>query len=122
VLAIRDDMILTQDEFDALLAALGVSDLQQALIDNEFCKDTDEEEQVAGGGGDGCATFYSALLALVELEQTITDEDGVPPDNDILGPTGGDPYFVEGDAENIGVSLGPNYQLGRRTWTDVTDD
>ena len=75
-----------------------------------------------GTGRTGCADYYEELLDLVELEQTITNEDGTPVNPEIIGHTTGDPYVVGGGEEDLGETIGPNDMPGRRTWTDVTDD
>jgi hypothetical protein len=125
VLTVRDNLILTQEEFDALLVELnpGITSLEQEILDNEYCKDTKEGKDIGDGTGrTGCKTYYEDLLDLAELEQTISDEDGNLVNQEIIGHTTGDPFIVGGNGEDIGPTLGPNYFLGRRTWTDVTDE
>jgi hypothetical protein len=125
VLDVRDNLILTQEEFDELLVALNpaITNLQDEIAANEYCKDTKDGNDIGDGTGrTGCKNYYKDLLELAELEQTITDEDGNPINPEIIGHTTGDPFIVGGNGEDIGPTLGPNYLLGRRTWTDVTDE
>jgi hypothetical protein len=123
VLTVRDEMILTQEEFDEMLAALGITDLDQALADKEFCKDTKEGKDLEDGTGrTGCKDSYDDILDLMELEQTIYNPDASDLESDLIGQTLGDPFIVGGDGEHIGPSPSSNYNLGRRTWTDITDE
>jgi hypothetical protein len=113
VLEARDDGVLTQEEFDQMLADLGVVDLDQALEDNAHCADT-----AAAAGG--CMEFYEELLALQELETTIA-EGGIGADTGLEGD-GETPVIVEGAATEQGITVGPNFQTGRRTWVDIVAD
>jgi hypothetical protein len=123
VLEVRDNLILTQEEFDQILSDLGITDLQQEIAANEYCKDTKQGQDLGDGTGrTGCADYYEELMDLIELEQTITNEDGTAINPEIIGHTTGDPYVVGGGEEALGETIGPNDMPGRRTWTDVTDD
>jgi hypothetical protein len=113
VLAARDDGVLTQEEFDQMLADLGIADLDQALEDNAHCADTSSADG-------GCMEFYDELLALQELETTIT-EGGINANTGLEGD-GETPVIVEGAATEQGITVGPNFQTGRRTWVDIVAD
>jgi hypothetical protein len=96
-----------------MLADLGIADLDQALEDNAHCADTSSADG-------GCMEFYDELLALQELETTIT-EGGINANTGLEGD-GETPVIVEGAATEQGITVGPNFQTGRRTWVDIVAD
>ena len=106
-------MILTQEEFDAILSDLGITDLNQELLDNEGCKDT-----AAAAGG--CSEYYAQLIYLADLETTISNS-GIDSATG-LESDGESPVIVEGAATEQGITVGPNFRTGRRTWVDVVAD
>ena len=107
---VLDDLIFTQEEFDAILAALGITDLTQELENYEHCKDDK---------GD-CESYYETLEDLLALEDTIW-QSGIDSETG-LESDGETPVIVEGAATESGVTVGPNFQIGRRTWVDVISD
>jgi hypothetical protein len=114
--AVLADMIFTQEEFDEMLGALGYTGtLQQALDSAESCKDEKEKNG-------GCKETYADLLELQELETTITDVNGNVDSTTGLESDGETPVVMEGAAAPAGLTVGPNFQVGRRTWTDITAD
>ncbi|MCZ6831029.1 MAG: PilC/PilY family type IV pilus protein [Gammaproteobacteria bacterium] len=113
VLAARDAAVLTQDEFDQILADLGIADLAAEVASHEGCKDTSESNG-------GCMEYYQLLQALLELETTIT-EGGINSETG-LESDGESPVIVEGAATEQGITVGPNFRAGRRTWVDILAD
>jgi len=117
---------LPQVFFDELLKAAGFEDGDgqadlPALIaafdalDANTCKDIDE-------GSGGCKTKYEALLELVRLSKLV--DDGDPSNNGSLPATGLEgagttPVVIEGAVTSGGITSGPNFQSGRRTWIDI---
>ena len=79
------------------------------------CKDVDEKHG-------GCKKEYKALLELVELSQLVDDGDDSNNGNDPstgLEGAGTTPVVIEGAVTSGGVTSGPNFQSGRRTWIDI---
>jgi outer membrane protein assembly factor BamB len=113
VAAAIDRLTFTRAEFDAQLAAQGITDLAAELQANLSCRDVDEADG-------GCAQYYQDLLALVELSESIWTDPRLPPTG--LGGGGEIPVIVAGDAEGQGVTGGPNFRAGRRTWVDLIAD
>jgi hypothetical protein len=72
--------------------------------------------------GSGCKTTYEALLEMVELSELIneggSDDDEELPSTGLEG-AGTTPIVIEGAVTSGGVTSGPNFQSGRRTWTDI---
>ncbi|MCZ6668366.1 MAG: PilC/PilY family type IV pilus protein, partial [Gammaproteobacteria bacterium] len=95
-------------DLDALLTAF---DALEAL----GCKDISEKSG-------GCKKEYSALLKLVELSERIDDgdptNDGGDPGTGLEG-AGTTPVVIEGAVTTGGVTSGPNFSTGRRTWIDI---
>ncbi|MCZ6832020.1 MAG: PilC/PilY family type IV pilus protein [Gammaproteobacteria bacterium] len=113
VAQVVDEAVLTQEEFDEILAALGITDLQAALDSLEYCKDTKEKEG-------GCKDTYSDLQDLEHLESTIWS--GAIASTTGLESDGETPVVMEGTVAQAGLTVGPNFESGRRTWTDITAD
>ena len=115
--AVRDDLIYTQEEFEQLLADNGVTDLASDLITYASC--SGDEESIDSS----CEAYYDILTMLSDKQDTITNLDpgGVDTGSGLDGD-GETPVIMEGAAADTGVTAGPNFQTGRRTWTDVTDD
>jgi hypothetical protein len=73
-----------------------------------------------GSKDDGCKEDYTALLELVELSERVEGSDSS--DDDIstgLEGAGTTPVTIEGAVTTGGVTSGPNFQTGRRTWIDI---
>jgi hypothetical protein len=117
---------LPQVFFDDLLIAAGFVDADgladlPALIaafdalDANTCKDIDEKHG-------GCKKEYEALQQLVELSRLVDDgddsNDGSPPSTGLEG-AGTTPVVIEGAVTSGGITSGPNFQSGRRTWIDI---
>jgi len=70
----------------------------------------------------GCKDEYEALLELVELSLLVSDDDasgdGSLPSTGLEG-AGTTPVVIEGAVTSGGVTSGPNFQSGRRTWIDI---
>ena len=114
--AIVGEHVFTQEDFDELLSDLGITDLDAELEANEECQFTKDKEG-------GCMEYYEILEELKEKEETIVDPDAPEdPDDTGLESDGETPVIMEGAASDTGISAGPNFEVGRRTWTDVTDD
>ena len=119
VQAVRDDLIYTQEEFDQLLADNNVTDLAADLITYESCSGNENSID------DTCAAYYDILEMLEAKQDTITNLDPASIDtgsDSALDSSGETPVIMGGAAPATGVTAGPNFQTGRRTWTDVTDD
>jgi hypothetical protein len=112
--AILDDLIFSQEEFNEMLAALGVTgNIDDLLEEYAYCKDIKE-------GDGGCKELYQDLEELAELATTIVDIDIDSTTG--LESDGETPVVMEGAAAPAGLTVGPNFAVGRRTWTDVTAD
>jgi len=93
-------------DIDALIAEL-------ALL--EGCKKIKEKDG-------GCKDRYKELNALYQIGLMINayidgGGDGPPPDG--LGDISGSPVVIDGGIDEGGVTSGPNFETGRRTWTDI---
>jgi hypothetical protein len=113
VVTARDDGSLTQAEYNQMLAELGITDLQSEIDALESCKNT----KVKDGG---CKETYEDLIDLQELATTIVD-GGVDSETG-LESDGETPVIVEGAATEQGITVGPNFVGGRRTWVDLIAD
>jgi hypothetical protein len=71
----------------------------------------------------GCKTEYEALLELIDLSKRIVDENGDPIITTDTGTglegAGTTPVVIEGAITNTGVTSGPNFTTGRRTWIEI---
>ena len=72
----------------------------------------------------GCKEVYEALLELIELSKKVVDEDGNLvnigfEESTGLESAGTTPVVIEGAITNTGVTSGPNFTTGRRTWIDL---
>jgi hypothetical protein len=107
-----DSLILTQEEFDEMLAAEGVLDLAAELLAAEECKDLD--------GDENCLARFLTLQTLADLEDTIFVEGLAS--NTGLESGGNVPVLIDGGANEQGIVNGPNFRAGRRTWVDIVAD
>jgi hypothetical protein len=110
-----EDLVITQEEFDDILAAQGITDLDEEISQTQACI------EAAGADAKTCKKYYAELLELKELEERVFDPD-VSSDTG-LDSSGETPYSMGGAADDAMHFLsGENYQTGRRTWTDIFDD
>ncbi|MCZ6798623.1 MAG: hypothetical protein O7D36_11840, partial [Gammaproteobacteria bacterium] len=100
------------------LAAEGFADIE-ALADElallESCKKIKEKDG-------GCKDRYKELSELYQVGLMInayidSGGDGPPPDG--LGDISGSPVIIDGGIVEGGVTSGPNFDTGRRTWIDI---
>jgi len=84
-------------------------------LDANTCKTVSEKDG-------GCKKEYEALLKLVELSRLVDDGDdsnnGYPPSTGLEG-AGTTPVVIEGAVTSGGITSGPNFSTGRRTWIDI---
>ncbi len=111
---------VTQDLFANLLVAAGFADFDALVAEFttlESCKDTKEKDG-------GCKDRYKELSALYNLGLIVTGQvggvgsGGLPPTG--LDSITGSPVVIEGGVAQGGVTSGPNFETGRRTWIDIT--
>jgi len=126
--------LVTEAFFDDLVKAAGFTtvDADGDVVANFPALVTAYIALEAAGCGDtssasgGCKETYEALLELVDLSQKVVDEDG----NHVYGTfdtgtgtglegAGTTPVVIEGTVANTGVTSGPNFTTGRRTWIDI---
>ena len=111
---------VTRELFNELLAAAGFADIDALAAEVtllEACIDEDEEDGGCGSKED----LWEELKALYEL--------GLLVENSVIGggtSTGtgldsisGSPVIIAGGIAEGGVTSGPNFDTGRRTWTDI---
>ena len=108
VLAARDELTIDEEEFQELLDDLGITDVDEAIADCDF-------------SGDCSSGYYQDLQALQAIEALMRYGDGIDTGGG-LDNTSGTPNVVGGSAENLGITVGPNYFPGRRTWVDIIAD
>ncbi|MCX2980204.1 hypothetical protein EYC98_04900 [Halieaceae bacterium IMCC14734] len=108
VLAARDELTIDEEEFQELLDDLGITDVDQEI---SRCDLT----------GLCSNQFYQDLQALAAIEALLRYGDGIDTGGG-LDSTDGVPNIVGGSAENLGITVGPNYFPGRRTWVDIIAD
>jgi outer membrane protein assembly factor BamB len=117
VQAVLDELIYTQEEFEQLLEDEGVTDLASDLITYESCSGNENSID------NSCEAYYNILEWLQSKQDEITNLDPDAVDTGTgLDSDGETPVAMEGAASETGVTAGPNFDAGRRTWTDVTDD
>ena len=63
-----------------------------------------------------CQKELETLEALLAAREMVPELSGV---DDGLASDGETPFIMGGEASDLGMTAGPNFQLGRRTWTDV---
>ena len=112
---INDDM--TEELFLEMLEEHGVADLTdlaQAIEELEGCNKKAEKKG-------GCKEAYESLVALYEIGRLMNEENGGDPEGPATGFENltGEPVVIEGGVAEGGVTSGPNFDPGRRTWTDV---
>jgi hypothetical protein len=112
--------------FNDLLIAAGFVDVEgladlPALIAAFDALDANTCKTISEKNG-GCKKEYEALLKLVELSRLVDDGDdtnnGLPPSTGLEG-AGTTPVVIEGAVTSGGITSGPNFQSGRRTWIDI---
>ncbi len=111
---------ISQELFDKILGEAGFADLDAliariAVLEALNCKDIKEKDG-------GCKDEYKELAELFELSKLITDGSNPPPgQRTITGVDGigGVPVIVSGGGGSGGLTSGPNFNTGRRTWIDI---
>ena len=110
---------ISQEAYDELLAAEGLADLAALIAKiaaSQSCKDIREKDG-------GCKDSYKRWEKLLALNALITNgTSGAPPGSTpITGVDGlgGEPVIIEGGVSSGGVTSGPNFDTGRRTWIDI---
>jgi hypothetical protein len=109
---------VTEAEFAQMLAKEGFADLDAvaAELDTLECTAADKAQ-------DNCSARYKKLSALQNLGFIVSDQVGTIKESLEGGATppasGGSPYVIEGGISEGGVTSGPNFETGRRTWTDI---
>ena len=113
--------------FDELLVAAGfvdedgLADLPALIaafdaLDANTCKDIDE-------GSGGCKQRYEELEELVNWSKLVDDGDDPLGDGEEqstgLEGAGTTPVVIEGAVTSGGITSGPNFTSGRRTWIDI---
>ncbi len=109
---------LYQSEIDILLADLGFNDIDELASAVELlrsCKDDDKK----------CLELYEELLMFLDL--VTRDPDAV--DNGSIGDIPPEfsrdeesPVTITGGVSEGGVTSGPNFEAGRRTWIDIVPE
>jgi hypothetical protein len=113
---------ITLPLFQALLATYGFADmaaLEAALLALQGCINIDNDD----GGCKDSEDYYDELRSIYNLGLLSLGLGG-PGQGGKLPPTGleiidGSPVAIEGGISAGGVTSGPNFETGRRTWTDV---
>jgi hypothetical protein len=113
---------VTQASYQELLKNASFADIDELadrLTELEYCKDVIKDNG-------GCQEEYESLAALYNLGLLIASGDyGLGGDStETLPPAGSEsiseaPVVIEGGISLGGVTSGPNYETGRRTWTDI---
>ncbi len=108
---------LTQATFDQLLANEGFNSLDEVLarkdiLDARNCRYIKEKKG-------GCKKEYKILMELLDYAQMVRGTTGNLQD-DPNSPALGTPLVIQGGNESKGVTAGPNFTAGRRSWTDIT--
>jgi hypothetical protein len=104
------------DKLEAATTFTSIEDLTEYVESLQSCKDT------ANSAG-GCSDEWEAIEALaVESEMVGQQSSGGGDENSELGGGGGlsgEPQIMEGGISEAGITSGPNFATGRRTWTDI---
>ncbi|MCP5077089.1 MAG: hypothetical protein GY951_03420, partial [Psychromonas sp.] len=71
--------------------------------------------------GDKIKDIIKDATKIIDLSNIVNLEDKLQ--HGTMGDTGvsGDPATVEGEVKSSGVSDGPEFTTGRRTWVDLTE-
>jgi hypothetical protein len=98
----------------------------QLVEDAGYDQDTLDQEyqrvlQCLAGADEAAALRCSKELSMIEY--LIEARELLPGANDDgLSGDGETPVTMGGEASDLGVTAGPNFQVGRRTWTDIFDE
>ena len=109
---------MTEELFLEMLAEQGFVDLTELADSIEELEGCNKKSEKKGG----CKEAYEALVALYEMGQLVNSQNGGgDPDGPVTGfeDLTGEPVVIEGGVAEGGVTSGPNFDPGRRTWTDV---
>jgi len=112
---------VTQELFNQLLTAAGFANFDALVTEFatlESCKNKKEKKG-------GCKDRYKELSGLYDLGLVVTGQVGGGGGGGGTPPTGlesitGSPVVIEGGVAEGGVTSGPNFETGRRTWIDIT--
>ncbi|OUS27728.1 hypothetical protein A9Q98_08970 [Thalassotalea sp. 42_200_T64] len=119
---------ITQDDFDRGLAELGYTDLDVALaawdVIYQKCgystsclrKETDAN----GNDGRVMRALFAVHDKIVENPSPYDDGGGSGGDGTVIGSASTEPLQMVGDNTTTGVSSGPDFIKGRRTWVDIS--
>lgn len=113
-----------EELYKAMLLQYGYETFEKLVEDLELfevCKNKKENQG-------GCKETYEALLMLYELGLLVNQQQ--PPNTEEGGTEGGEPssgfedltgepVVIEGGVSEGGLTSGPNFDIGRRTWTDL---
>jgi len=110
---------VTEELFAEILKEAGFADIDEliAKLDSlDSCKDIDEKKG-------GCKKEYRELAKLYALSLLVNQSTGGGTTGE-LPPTGldnisGSPVVIEGGVSEGGLTSGPNFDTGRRTWIDI---
>ncbi|KGJ88145.1 pilus assembly protein [Thalassotalea sp. ND16A] len=117
---------ITQEEFDQGLADLGYTDLDVALaawdVIYQECGFVHHclrgETDVNGNDGLVLRALFAVHDKIVEDPSPYDDSGGG--DGTVIGSASTEPLQMVGDNTTTGVSSGPDFIKGRRTWVDIS--
>ena len=112
----RGQYILTEEEWLEMLSDEGYAGKD---IDQEYqrvlqCLEADSKDKA-------CKKELEIIEELLDARDLIPGEGGED-DGTGLDSGGETPVTMGGEASDLGVTAGPNFEVGRRTWTDIFDD
>jgi hypothetical protein len=112
VVAERAKYIISEEEWAQILANAGITDLDAEYVRIQNCLEADPYNKA-------CLEDLEIVEELLVMRKIVEGYDGGDPTG--LGGDGETPVTMGGEASDLGVTAGPNFQLGRRTWTDIFD-
>jgi hypothetical protein len=106
--------------YQEALEAAGFADIDALIAELDLLEACKKKKDKDGG----CKDRYKELSALYEIGLKInayidSGGDGSPPTEDGLGDISGSPVIIDGGIVEGGVTSGPNFDTGRRTWIDI---
>jgi hypothetical protein len=107
------EYVLTEEEFLLLVEENGYAGTN---LDEEYQR---VQQCIAADGDDrkNCEKELEVLDALLAAREMVPELQGGVDDG--LASDGETPFIMGGEASDLGMTAGPNFQVGRRTWTDV---
>ncbi|MCP4768134.1 MAG: PQQ-binding-like beta-propeller repeat protein [Gammaproteobacteria bacterium] len=110
---------LTEEDYKELLkdaSFKNVAELQDRIDELDSCKNKTKKKG-------GCKEEYEQMVALLEVGEKLYGDDSggddPPPPGGGSGSIDGSPVIVSGGVAEGGVTSGPNFEVGRRTWIDI---